>query len=107
MIWLSQVIDPQGNLKGPHAAVVLSSKAEIQAGEPILAVVISSQLRDLREDQMVRLPHLRRPRGHPQTGLNRPSAAIGHWIVEVDRANISTVGNLVYGEKLEGILDCV
>lgn len=107
MIWLKKVIDPQGVLKGPHAAVVLTSKEELAQGKPLRAVVISSQLRGLREDQMVRLRHMSGPRGHPQTGLNKPSAAIGHWRVDVPDTDIDKTGCLVWGPTLISIIDCV
>lgn len=105
MIWLKQVMDPQGDLKGPHAAIVLTSKDELNQGKPIKAVVISSQLHGLSEDQMVRLRHQRG--GHPQTGLNRPSAAIGHWVVDVPNGDIDKVGSLVFGEVLVNVIQCV
>jgi hypothetical protein len=70
MVWLKQVVDPQGDLKGEHAAVVLTTKAELQAGQPILAVVFSSKFEGLREDQIVRLKHQAKKGGHPLTHIN-------------------------------------
>ncbi len=104
IIVLGSVVDPQGVLKGEHSAVVLTSEHELQAGEPLLAVVISSQLKNMKEDQIVRLRHGKPGEPHPQTGFTRPSAAICHWVVEVESDNIIRVGSMVWGDCLADII---
>jgi hypothetical protein len=55
IIWLD-VTDPQGIPVGDHAAVILTTKAESESGEPLKAVVISSKLQHAAKERIVELP---------------------------------------------------
>jgi hypothetical protein len=105
LIWLHEVIDQRGRPAGPHAAIILTTQEEHEAGAPIVAVVVSSKLHHEPEDEMVLLPWAKG--GHPQTKLSKKSAAICRWIVQVEESNIASYGNLIYGRLLQDILECV
>lgn len=81
IIWLD-VTDPQGNPAGEHAAVILTTTAERNSGQPIKAVVISSKFHGLPKDDIVEVPWQRG--GHIHTGLSKPSAAICSWKIKVE-----------------------
>jgi hypothetical protein len=71
--------------------------------EPIKAVYISSNFNLSPSDCQVMLPHAKG--GHPQTGLDRPSAAMCDWRNDdVDEDNITSYGNLIYGSPLKNIM---
>jgi hypothetical protein len=84
IVWLKNVIDTRGNPTKPHRAVIVTPTEDIEAGEAIRAVYISSKFKDLPADCIVTLLHAKG--GHPHTGLDRPSAAICDWtaIVRID-----------------------
>ena len=65
--------------------------------------VISSKLDYTSKDLMVMLKHARG--GHPQTGLDRPSAVICDWTLEIDEENITSFGNVIYGSTLVEIME--
>jgi hypothetical protein len=99
IVWLTNVIDSQGNPTADHRAVILTTKADYEAGKPIQAAYISSKLDYTSKDRMVTLKHARG--GHPQTGLDRPSAVICDWLNrEVDEEDITSYGNMIYGATL-------
>ncbi len=101
VIWLD-VTDPQGNAAGEHAAVILTTKDEYEAGKPIIAVVISSKLHHAPKDRMVMLPWQRG--GHPRTGLSMRCAAMCDWLVTVNEDHINSYGGRVFGKWLEEII---
>lgn len=106
IIWLTNVIDTQGNPTADHRAVILTTKTDFEAGKPIQAAYISSKLDYTSKDRMVLLRHARG--GHPQTGLDRPSAVICDWINKnVDEDNITSYGNMIYGTTLIDIMEKV
>ena len=101
VIWLD-VTDPQGNPAGEHAAVILTTKDEYEAGEAIKAVVISSKLHHAAKDRMVELPWSRGR--HVYTGLSKRSAAICDWVVNVRKDHIREYAGRIYGKWLHEIL---
>jgi hypothetical protein len=104
IIWLTKVIDSRGNPTDDHRAVILTTKADHEAGKPIQAAYISSKLDYTSEDRMVRLLYSKN-KPNPRTGLNRPSAVICDWRNEdVDEDNITSYERLIYGETLIEIL---
>ena len=106
VIW-ADVVDPQGRPAGEHAAIILTTKAEYAAGQPIKAVVISSKLHLGTPGAMVMMKHLKRERGHPRTGLTKKCAAMCNRIVSVEESDIRRYCGLIYGKDLEEILKCI
>ena len=103
IIWLTNVLDTQGNPTKDHRAVILTTNADYKAGKPIQAVYISSKLNYTSQDCLVMLRHAKG--GHPQTGLDRPSAVICDWKNEdVDEDNITSFENMLYGDTLIEIM---
>lgn len=82
--------------------MILTTSEEFESGKPIQAVVISSKFRDVPAENIVRLKHLNS--GHPQTGLDRPSAVICQWKVAVREEDITSYGKRIYGSILEEII---
>jgi hypothetical protein len=106
MIWLRQVIDTNGDMAGPHAAVILTTKEEQAAGEPIRAIVISSRFANVPVDQRASIPHSNRGR-HPYTGLDRPSAAIGKWRITVNLDDVTRFGFVLSGRYMAAVTQCI
>ncbi|MFO0965479.1 MAG: type II toxin-antitoxin system PemK/MazF family toxin [Gemmataceae bacterium] len=104
LIW-TDVVDPQGNPAGEHAAIVLTAKEEHEAGKPIRAVVVSSKLTYAPKEWMVEMPS--DPKGHPQTKFRVECAAMCHWIVEVDETRINKYGSIIYGQLLTRVMECI
>jgi len=107
IVWLTNVLDSQGNPTADHRGIVLTTHADYQAGKPIRAAMISSKLNFTTADRMVKLKHLKRPGGHPQTGLDRPSAVICDWTPIIQEDDITSFGNMIYGSVLAEILEKV
>jgi hypothetical protein len=104
---VKDLVDPQGNPARPHRAICLTTKDEHANGSPIIAVVVSSQLRLAATDCMVVMDKLWQKGGHPQTGFDRRCAAICCWVVKVEEESILRYHNVVYGSVLQNVLDCV
>lgn len=107
IVWLTNVIDSQGNPTDDHRGIILTTNGDYQAGRPIKAAIISSKLNYTTEARMVLLKYLKRPGGHPQTGLDRPSAVICDWTPIVKEDDITSYGNLIYGSILAEIMEKV
>ena len=102
LVWLKNVIDTRGKPTHPHCAVILTTNADFNAGKPIKAAIISSKFDGKSADRIVKLRHMRG--GHPQTGLDRPSAVICDWILDIDEDDITRFGNILYGSVLIDVL---
>jgi hypothetical protein len=76
-----------GKNVGRHRGIILNTSAEIEAGEPLLIVVISSKLSLAKPEDMVILPS--KAGGHPVTGLTKPSAAMCDWWLTVSQSDIA------------------
>ena len=101
-----KVIDTQGNSTKDHGAVIVTTASDYKAGKPIQAVYISSKLHHTSDDYMAPLDW--DPRGHPQTGLTQPSSVICDWRNKnVDEENILNFGKMVYGTKMDEIMEKV
>jgi len=98
IVWITNLVDPQGKPTGDHRAVILTTKEDQDAGKPIQAVVISSKFNSLPATSIVSLPYLKS--GHPQTGLDRPSAVICTWKVIVNEEDIISFEKIIYGKTL-------
>ena len=61
IVWLTNLIDPQGNAVEDHRGIILTTNADYEAGVPIKVAIISSKLSYATEDRMVRLKHLKNP----------------------------------------------
>lgn len=107
IVWLTNLLDSQGNPTDDHRGVIITTKADFKAGKPVRAAIISSKLNYTSADRMVRLKYLKRPAGHPQTGLDRPSAVICDWTPVVKEQDITEFGNIIYGSVLAEILEKV
>ncbi len=103
IVWLKNVIDMRGKPTQNHRAIIVTTEDDYKAGKPIQAVHISSKFDDT-DDRIVVLKHA--PGGHPQTGLDRPSAAICAWRNEnVNENDITSYGNLIFGAVMIEVLE--
>ncbi len=103
IIWLTNVIDARGKPTDDHRAVILTTRVDYKSGKPVQAAYISSKLDYTSDSCMVKLLHAKG--GHPQTGLDRPSAVICDWLnKDVLEDNITDYGNTIYGKILEEIM---
>lgn len=104
IVWVTNLTDTQGNPTEDHRGIILTTNADYQAGKRIKVAIISSKLNYTTADRMVILNYLKRPGGHPQTGLDRPSAVICDWTPFVDEDDITSYGNIIYGKVLLEII---
>jgi hypothetical protein len=103
MIWLD-VTDPQGKPAGEHAAVILTTKAERDAGHPIKAIVISSKKKYTTTDRRVSIPHAQGR--HIYTNLDKESWAICDWEITVDTSKINRRKGRIPDKYLYQIVEC-
>lgn len=104
IVWVDAT-DPQGNPAGEHAVVILTSKNEYAAGEPIKGVVVSSKLGKTADDRKyeVLLPYLN-GRRHPLTSFDKKCAAKCNWRLTVQEHHISRYGGFVGKKYLDKII---
>ncbi len=107
IVWLEDVIDPQGKNAGPHPAIILTTKQEHENGSPIKAVVISTKLHLGTAENSIPLRSSSAPGGHPQTKLREKCAAMCKWTVIVEESKINRYAGRVFGHDLEKIAQCV
>ena len=107
IVWLTNVIDSQGKPTEDHRGIILTTNADHEAGKPIRVVMISSKMNYSLPNRMVKLKYLKKPGGHPQTGLDRPSAVICDWTPIIKEDDITSYGNKIYGSLLEVIIEKV
>jgi hypothetical protein len=72
---------PAGRNPKERPVVLLTSEDEVPAGEPLIAVGITGTLATPLPPDFVLLPWHRSR--HPQTGLNKKSAAWCSWLVTI------------------------
>lgn len=104
-IVLVEVLDPQGSNPKVRPVVILSSNEDIQSGDDIVGVCISSQLSDANSKFQVELPWHRD--GHARTGLRKRSAAMCNWIVSFKAEQIKEQKGVVPDPKMLQILETV
>lgn len=88
IVTVSQMADPEGRNPKDRPAVVLSLEED-----SVLVAAISSRMDVFDEATHVSLPWERS--GHPQTGLNRESAAVCFWFETVAKNRIEAKGRSV------------
>lgn len=103
IIW-GDFLDPQGNLAGPHRAVIISSNEDIRDGKPIRVIVISSAFHLAKPEDRVELPYLQCPGGHVHTKLTKKCAAMCRWMPAIEQGDIADYGGWVRGKWLVQIL---
>ena len=75
-----------GKTVGRHRGIILNTSGEIETGEPLLVVVISSKLTLAKPEDMVMLPS--KAGGHPVTGLTKSCAAMCDWWLTIPQSDI-------------------
>jgi hypothetical protein len=90
IVFVADVLDPQGQNPKTRRVVVLTPDAELAAGYPIVAAPVTTQIPPAPGPDDVLLP-FRNPPGtrHPATGLTRRAGIVSTWLVVVDPANIA------------------
>lgn len=96
-MWV-ELDDPQGRNRKRRPAVILTTREEIQAGEPIFVVAISTQLPHRLPDEYVELPW--HPQGRVRTGLRERCAAVCTWLEEVREPDILQYAGVVPVPKM-------
>ena len=81
IVKLRKPADSSGRAAADHWFVVISPASEIKVGGVLTAVAITSALRPEQVDPERHYPLQHRPgsRGHPETGLYKPSWACVDW----------------------------
>ena len=90
ILFVAGVLDPGGRNPKQRRVVVLTPNDALDAGFPIVAAPVTSQVPPDPAVDHVLLP-FQNPTGtrHPATGLTRRAAIVVHWLVVVDRADIT------------------
>jgi hypothetical protein len=101
IIW-TDVTDRRGRNVGEHACIII---APAKQGKPIKAIVVSSNLNISLAEYMVEMPWAKGR--HPQTGFDKPCAAMCDWEVDVDVGDINKYGGLIYGPVFDDIVSRV
>ena len=103
IVWV-EVADAKGQVKLRPAIIITPSDRISKAG-PLHAVAVTSRLTEPLPSDHVLLPW--HPKGHPRTRLNRRSAAVCSWVVQIQGGNIREVAGIVPGAVLVEILRLV
>lgn len=108
LVWVTNLVDPQGNCVPDHRGVILTTNADYKAGKPIRVAIISSKFNH-DDDGIVKLDglNLNRPGGHPQTGLTKPSAIICKWSPFIAEDQIISYEKTIWGTVLEELMQKV
>src|SRR5688572_2032922 len=104
-IVMALVVDPAGGNVKERPLVVVSPKNAIDAGEPIVAVAISTQISEPLSPTEVKLPY--HPRGTARTGLTRPCVAKCNWLCTLQQSELRATKGYVSGNVLNRILAIV
>jgi mRNA-degrading endonuclease toxin of MazEF toxin-antitoxin module len=81
----ASVRDARGHAKH-RPLVILSSTEQIERGEPVMALAVTTTFADPPPDDHVPLPW--HPQGRAGTKLRKRSAAVLSWIVEIDPEDV-------------------
>jgi mRNA-degrading endonuclease toxin of MazEF toxin-antitoxin module len=100
-IVIATVADQQGRNQKARPLVIITPNKEIAAGEPLVAVAISTTYQQLDKSLYVTLPW--HPAGNSRTKLKRDSAAVCTWLVEITESAIEGYGGLVPDETMKRI----
>src|SRR5438105_3407893 len=93
IIW-TEIADTNGILK-ERPAVIITRDDEISASGLLEVVAITSKVPEPLPDDHVLLPW--HAQGHPRTGLNRKSAAVCSWMVQIAAKDVQSVSGTVPG----------
>jgi mRNA-degrading endonuclease toxin of MazEF toxin-antitoxin module len=102
---IALVPDPAGGNLKERPLVIVSPTASVKAGEPIVAVAISTQISDPLEPTEIELPY--HPQGTARTGLTKPSVAKCHWLCTLQQSDVRATKGYVSGSVLQSILASV
>ena len=101
IIW-ANISDKQGRNLKLRPAVVLTTAEEIEAGEPIVVAVVSTQFQLAKPEDQVELPWA--PLGNTLTRLKKRCVAVCNWVEEIKESDISEYGGMVPAAELTAIL---
>jgi mRNA-degrading endonuclease toxin of MazEF toxin-antitoxin module len=103
IVW-AEFLDTGGNQTYAHPAVILTGKAEIDAGGLIVVAVISTKLQVAKPDNQILLPWIARPGGPPVTKLNKKCAVVCNWIRPIQEKDVLAYAGVVPSKIFEAIL---
>ncbi len=103
IVW-AEFLDTGGNQTYAHPAVILTGKAEIDAGGLIVVAVVSTKLHLSKAEDQIPLPWMARPGGHPVTKLNKKCAVVCSWIRPIQEKDILAYAGVVPDRTFEVIL---
>ena len=101
IVW-AEIADANGISK-LRPAVVVTPTDRISENSPLHAVAITSRLSEPLPADHVMLPW--HPKGHPRTKLNRRSAAVCSWVVQIQPGDVREFAGFVPGPVLLQILE--
>src|SRR5262245_4379301 len=101
IVW-AEILDPSGKNPKRRPAVIVTSTGEIQPGQALVVVPITSRLPKPLPDDHVELPGHRN--GHPKTGLRQRCAAVCSWLVEIREKDIQKIGGIVPASQMLEII---
>lgn len=90
VLFVRGVLDPNGQNPKQRRVVILTPNDALDAGFPVVAAPVTSQVPPIPGPDHVVLP-FKNPPGtrHPATGLTRRAALVASWLVVVDRNDIT------------------
>lgn len=99
--------DQAGRNHKDRPAVILTSTNKVYEVERIRVVAVTSRFDEPVPDVKVKLPWMYPRggghRGHPVTGLNRPSVAICNWVCSCTTDEVKRVGGFVPAKYFDEI----
>jgi mRNA-degrading endonuclease toxin of MazEF toxin-antitoxin module len=99
-IILADLVDPQGHNPKVRPAVVVTSDADIRAGEALTGVAITGAIDDPLPDTQIELPW--DPTGKARTDLKKRSVAVCDWQAVVEQSDVQRIiGHLPHATALE------
>jgi mRNA-degrading endonuclease toxin of MazEF toxin-antitoxin module len=90
ILFVDNVLDPNGQNPKTRRVVVLTPDSALATGSPIVAAAVTGTLPDPLTADYVVLPY-KNPPGtrHPRTGLTKKAAVLCTWLVTVDPNDVS------------------
>jgi mRNA-degrading endonuclease toxin of MazEF toxin-antitoxin module len=96
--WITNLTGTNGKPTEDHRGVILTPKADCEAGKPIAVVLISTSIKNTPEELLVKVPKT------AATGGTRQHFAICNWVRYVSKQHIGTRLGRVWGPILADIL---
>jgi hypothetical protein len=102
---VTDLLDPYGRNPKDRPAVVVTRTEDLDAGQPVFVIAVTTTLPEHLPDDYVRIPWSR-PR-HLRTGLDTKNTAVCHWLARVEGSQIARTIGRVPTRQLAEIALCL